>query len=178
MVYLLYSKNGDKPIRLGKLWFGREIPWQACSIDQFMQIEVISDHQIFVYLEKPDASILEEYKDFIEKYKFVIFTGNLENVDEESIRKLSHHGVLLDERSLSIDLVDMYLSQGSIIRKNYEILRESEKNMQNFLAFLAHEIRTPLTSIMGAADLYFTEKRSSKKRCVCKIYYRFISFSS
>ena len=29
--------------------------------------------------------------------------------------------------------------------------------MQEFLAFLAHEIRTPLTSIMGAADLYTTE---------------------
>ena len=56
----------------------------------------------------------------------------------------------------------MYLSQGSIIRKNYEILRESEKNIQNFLAFLAHEIRTPLTSIMGAT-IFISQKKIKQR---------------
>ena len=35
--------------------------------------------------------------------------------------------------------------------------------MQDFLAFLAHEIRTPLTSIMGAADLYTSENNQEVK---------------
>ena len=35
--------------------------------------------------------------------------------------------------------------------------------MQEFLAFLAHEIRTPLTSIMGAADLYTSENNPEVK---------------
>ena len=59
---------------------------------------------------------------------------------------------------MSRDLLTLYLEEGRIIRDNYQKLQNAEKNMQDFLAFLAHEIRTPLTSIMGAADLYTSEK--------------------
>ena len=128
-----------------------------------MEIEVISDFQIFVYLDEMSEKIIDENAEFLKKIGFVIFTGDFSKASVKLLRKISLHGVFIDERSVSRDLFGLYLEEGKIIRENYQKLKNAKKNMQEFLAFLAHEIRTPLTSIMGAADLYTSENNPEVK---------------
>ena len=52
--------------------------------------------------------------------------------------------MLIDERSMTSELLDLYLEEVKIISENYKKLRDAEKNMQDFISFIAHEIRTPL----------------------------------
>ena len=68
-----------------------------------MNIEVISDFQIFVYLEEMNIKLIDENIDFFNKYGFVIFTGDFSKASLDFLRKISHHGVFIDERSVSRD---------------------------------------------------------------------------
>ena len=112
MIYFLYSKDGKKPKKLSKSWSIDGVPWHCCSIKQFMEIEVISDFQIFVYLDEMSEKIIDENAEFFKKIGFVIFTGIFSKASVKLLRKISLHGVFIDERSVSRDLFGLYLEEG------------------------------------------------------------------
>ena len=64
MIYFLYAKDEKKPNKLSKSWSSPRVPWHCCSIRDFMNIEVISDFQIFVYLEEMNIKLIDENIDF------------------------------------------------------------------------------------------------------------------
>ena len=97
-----------------------------------MDIEVITDHQVFVYLDEMTETIIDDNLELFAKIGFVIFTGDFSKAPLQLLRKISFHGVFIDERSVNRDLFGLYLEEGKIIRENYQKLKMLRKTCKNF----------------------------------------------
>lgn len=98
-------------------------------------------------------------------YKYFKLKNDIKEVNYNIKNKIKYNGISCSNSNIDPDLLDLMRLYDNLIIKNNDISlknEETEKNYRELMANISHDLRTPLTSVMGYISLVKEEKDIDK----------------